>query len=610
MNPNEIRTLGDLFRARFQESGDRTAMLVKRGGAWAPIAWSEVAKKARAIAAGLAALGVNPGERVALISENRPEWAFADMGCMLAAAVDVPIYATNLAKQCEFVLKHSGAVVCFCSTPVQLQKALDSLPTCPDLHHVVVFDGAGLAPDKKGPKVLTLDELIQKGEERLKAEPGVLDGRVGAAKEEDLCSLIYTSGTTGDPKGVMLSHKNFLSNVKAAVGFIGCGPDDLFLSFLPLSHVFERMGGYYTPILAGSQIAYAESIDKVRDNLGEVRPTIMCSVPRLYEKMYAGVKEKALKSPPGKQKIFNWATAVGAEYSAAVREGRSPGLGLKIKRALADKLVFSKIRTLMGGRLRFFVSGGAPLAREIAVFFHSLGILILEGYGLTETSPVLTANKPDAFRLGTVGKVIPGVELSIAKDGEILARGPNIMKGYFGNEQATKEVLDADGWFHTGDIGEFDKDGFLRITDRKKDLMKTSGGKYIAPQSIENLFKTDRFIEMAIVVADNRNFASALIVPKFEPLEGWAKEKGIAFKDRAELVQNPDVVKEIGAHIEALNAGLAQYEKIKKFKLLDRELTQDSGELTPTLKVKRKIVNQKFKDAIESMYAEAVTAGT
>ncbi len=602
MDPAKVQTLVDLFRERAAESTDRVALQYKKDGVWRDITYRDFAAAVDAIAAALVELGVEPGDRVALLSENRPEWAFADLGILSAGAVNVPIYATNLAKQCEYIIANSESVGIFVSTPAQLAKALEVLPYCPGLRFIIAFDPP--PPEKKKPPVSTLEELIGLGRERLRREPGVIEARRRAVAPDHLASLIYTSGTTGDPKGVMLTHANFVSNVKATLAAVAIGPEDTFLSFLPLSHSFERTVGYYIPIYAGARIAYAESVDKVRDNLPEVRPTILCSVPRLYEKMYAGIRENVRKSPGLKRKLAEWAFGVGARWSEAVLSGASPGGLLSLQRAVADRLVFSKIRERLGGRFRFAVSGGAPLAKEIAMFFHSMGIVIVEGYGLTETSPVITCNRPDALKPGTVGKPIPGVEVKIAADGEILARGPNIMRGYYKNEQATREVLDPDGWFHTGDIGELDADGFLRITDRKKDLMKTSGGKYIAPQPIENAFKTGRWIAEAIVIADSRPFPSALLVPKFEALEPWAREQGLSFADRAALLALPQVQELLRAEVDRVNANLPQYEKIKKWRALDRELTQDAGELTPTLKVKRKVVLGKFRDLIESMYAE------
>jgi long-chain acyl-CoA synthetase len=609
MNAAEVHTLVDVFRVRAAEAGSRPAMLVKQGGAWRKIGWDEVAAKARAIAAGLAAAGVAPGDRVAILSENRPEWALADLGILSAGAVSVPIYATNLAKQCEYIWKNSGAVATFVSSAgdkSQLDKALESQPECPALKTIVAFEAIPEGKARAG--VLSLGDLIAKGEAKLKEDASLLEARAKTLTKDSIASIIYTSGTTGDPKGVVLTHENFASNVKAAVDLVGCGPEDVFLSFLPLSHSFERMAGHFLPIYAGALIAYAESIDKVRANLPEVRPTIMCSVPRLYEKIFAGIQENVLKKSPRDQKIFAWGKRVGEQWSAATREGRAPGLFLTLKHAVADRLVLSKIRALFGGRLRFFVSGGAPLAREIALFFHAFGIIILEGYGLSETSPLISVNRPDALKIGTVGKVIPGVEVKIEKDGEILVRGPNVMREYYRNETATREVIDADRWFKTGDIGEVDADGFLKITDRKKDLMKTSGGKYIAPQNIENDFKTDRFIGEFVVIAENRNYPTALVIPKFDALEAWAKEQGVAFASRKELVESAAVKKELERRMAEKNHHLPQYEKIKKWRVLDRELSQEAGEITPTLKVKRKVVNAKFKDLIEEMYAEGKEA--
>jgi long-chain acyl-CoA synthetase len=602
MDPAKVRTLVDLLRARAEETPDRVALQQKKDGAWRDITFRELAARAAETAAALVDLGLAPGDRVAILSENRPEWAFTDFGILSAAAVDVPIYGTNLPKQCEYILQNSGAVGVFVSTSAQLAKILEVLPNCPAVKFVVPFDP--VAPDPKQPLVRAYDDFLALGRARLEKEPAVVEKRRDLIKPDDLASLIYTSGTTGDPKGVMLTHGNFVSNVQAVLRAVPIGPDDVFLSFLPLSHSFERTAGYYVAIHGGARIAYAESIDKVRDNLPEVRPTIMCSVPRLYEKMYAGIREKVQKSSLFRRRIGEWAFGVGRAWSEATLAGRAPGPLLSLQRAIAERLVFAKIREILGGNFRFAVSGGAPLAREIALFFHSLGLIILEGYGLTETSPVISCNRLDALRPGTVGKPVEQVEVKIAADGEILVRGPNVMKGYYRNEKATNEVLEPDGWFHTGDVGEFDAQGFLRITDRKKDLMKTSGGKYIAPQPIEGAFKTGRWIAECVVIADDRPYPSALLVPKFDALEPWAREQGLSFRDRAELVKLPQVDEVIRGEVERVNKDLAQYEKIKKWRVLDRELTQEAGELTPTLKVKRKLVYAKFKDLIESMYAE------
>jgi long-chain acyl-CoA synthetase len=402
---------------------------------------------------------------------------------------------------------------------------------------------------------------------------------------------------------VMLTHGNIVSNVVAATKIVEeMGTNDIALSFLPLCHIFERMGGYYLMLAKGVTIAYAEGVEQVPANMAEVRPTLMCSVPRLYEKMYARVNEKVAGDPPIRQKIFRWAIGVGREKFQAYCDRRSPGALLSAKFAIADKLVFSKIRERTGGRLRLFVSGGAPLAREIAEFFGAAGLLILEGYGLTETSPVITVNRPDALRPGSVGKVVEGVEVRIAEDGEILTRGPHVMKGYFKKPEATAEVIDKDGWFHTGDIGHLDKDNFLVITDRKKDIIVTSGGKNIAPQPIENQIKTNPFVGEVVMIGNKRNFPAALVVPNFDNLEKWAKGKGISYASREDLITKPEVQAHYDNLLKDLTKDNAQFERIKKVSLLPKEFSVEAGELTPTLKVKRRVVEQKYQSIIDRMY--------
>jgi len=428
--------------------------------------------------------------------------------------------------------------------------------------------------------------------------------RAGEVKGDDLATLIYTSGTTGEPKGVMLTHNNLASNVVAAEKAIPVlGPDDVALSFLPLSHSFERTAGYNFMLHSGATIAYAESVDKVPENMLEIRPTVMCSVPRLYEKMYARVNERVAAGPPLRQKIFRWAVGVGAEMFSHVVAHTTPGPLLKLQFAIADRLAFAKIKERTGGRLKLFVSGGAPLAREIAEFFGAAGLLVCEGYGLTETSPVITCNRPDNLRPGTVGLPLDGVEVKIAEDGEILSRGPHIMKGYFNKPEATAEAIDPEGWFHTGDVGHLDPDGFLVITDRKKDIIVTSGGKNIAPQPIENRLKTNAFFTEVVMIGDKRNYPTALVVPNFEALETWAAKTGLQAASREELVARPEVEQHVLGLMAELLSDIAQYEKIKKVTVLPTEFTQESGELTPTLKVKRRVIADRYRDQIERMYA-------
>jgi long-chain acyl-CoA synthetase len=594
----EIRTLCDIFYHSVETFRKGDHLLHKKDGQWSPVSSDAFLTAVEELSMGLRTLGVEKGDRVAILSENRPEWAFADLACLCAGAVDVPIYSTLSPAQVLYILNDSGAKAVFVSTPGQLQKLLEVRDKAPTLRHVFRMDD----PPQAG--TLSVDEVRVRGREALATDRGAVRRRADETDPEDLATFIYTSGTTGDPKGVMLTHRNLVSNVQSSIRlFGGLGRKDLALSFLPLCHVFERMGGHYVMLRLGVSIAYAESVEKVPANLGEVKPTIMLSVPRLYEKMYARVNEKVAADPALRQKVFRWAMRVGAEAFRHKVARSEPGVLLKLRLALADKLVFAKIKERVGGRIRIFVSGGAPLAREIAEFFGAAGLPILEGYGLTETSPVISVNLPDCMRPGTVGPPIEGVEVKIAEDGEILTRGPHVMKGYYRKPEATAEAIDKDGFFHTGDIGHLDADGFLVITDRKKDILVTSGGKNIAPQPIENRLKTDKFFTEVVMIGNKRNFPAALVVPNFEVLEAWAKGQGVAFAGREELVSRPEVVSFYTTRVGELLPELAQYEKIKKLTLLTREFTVDSGELTPTLKVKRRVIEQNYKDLIDRMYA-------
>jgi long-chain acyl-CoA synthetase len=470
----------------------------------------------------------------------------------------------------------------------------------PNLKKVVILDAldANPAPDF----IITLDELKKMG--KPEKDKKVLDGRSQAVQPDDIITIIYTSGTTGDPKGAMITHKNILSNCEDIATFVPLNDTFVALSFLPLSHVFERTAGYYGMMFYGATIAYAESIDKIVDNMAEVRPLIMVSVPRVYEKMYAKIIEGVEAGSPSKKKIFYWAVATGKQTIPYRLGGKAIPLGLSIKYAIAKKLVFSKIKAILGGRLLFFVSGGAPLAKDLGEFFFAADVAIIEGYGLTETSPILTVNPYGKMKFGTAGKPIPNCEIKIAPDGEILARGPMIMKGYFKKPEATAEAIEKDGYFHTGDIGFLDNEGYLHITDRKKDLIVTAGGKNIAPQPIENSLKMNRYVEQVAMIGDKKPYCVALVVPKFEAIESYAKQNNIAYKNRRELVDHPRIVELIQNAIDSINATLAKYETIKKIKILPNEFTQETGELTPTLKVKRRVIMEKYKDIIEELYAQ------
>ncbi len=593
----EIRTLCDVFYDSVDRYKKPEHLRYKKDGAWRGVSSDEFRRAVEELSMGLRALGVGKGDRVAILSENRPEWAFADLATLTAGAVDAPIYSTLSAPQILYILNDSEATVLFVSNAAQGRKVAEIRDQAKDLKHVIRMDEAPIEG------TLSFEEVRAKGREALAADPEAVRKRAAEVKADDLATLIYTSGTTGDPKGVMLVHSNLVSNVEASLQvFPELTTDDVALSFLPLCHVFERMGGHYLMLRAAVTIAYAEGVDKVPANMLEVRPTIMLSVPRLYEKMYARVQEKVASDPPQRQKIFRWALGVGREFFRHKVDGTTPGLLLRLKHAVADALVFSKIKERTGGRLRLFVSGGAPLAREIAEFFGAAGLLILEGYGLTETSPVITVNSPTALKPGSVGKPIVGVEVRIAADGEILTRGPHVMKGYFKKPDATAEVIDKDGWFHTGDVGVLDEKGFLIITDRKKDIIVTSGGKNIAPQPIENRIKTNKFVTEIVMIGNKRNFPAALLVPNFETLEAWAKERKIAYRDRDDLLAKAEVVEHYETVIKDLTKDLAQFERIKKVALLGREFSLEAGELTPTLKVKRRVVEQKYKDLIDRMY--------
>jgi long-chain acyl-CoA synthetase len=566
------RTLCEIFYHSVETYRKPDHLKAKRDGAWCDISSEEFRRAVEELSMGLRALGVEKGDRVALLSENRPEWAYVDLATLCAAAADVPIYPNLPPAQVLYVLKDSQAKVAFASSAAQVKKLAEVRDKAPHLKHVIRFDD----PPQEG--TLSLDDVRARGREALAA----------------------------DREAVKRTHDNIVSNVHGALAAFGdFGPSDIALSFLPLCHIFERMGGYYLMLQQGVTIAYAESVEKVPANLTEVRPTIMLSVPRLYEKIYARINEKVAADSPLKQRIFRWALGVGRGVFRARVEHRTPGALLRAQHALADRLVFATIRERTGGRMRLFVSGGAPLAREIAEFFGAVGLTILEGYGLTETSPVIAVNRPDRMKPGSVGPPLQNVEVKIAEDGEVLTRGPHVMQGYYNKPEATAEAIDGDRWFHTGDVGVIDAEGFLLITDRKKDIIVTSGGKKIAPQPIENVMKTNPLIGEIVMIGNKRNFPSALVVPNFDNLQKWAREHGVTAASSEDLVRDPRVVALYDETVKSLTKDLAQFERIKKIALLPHEFTLEAGELTPTLKVKRRVVEQKYKDVIDRLYEDA-----
>jgi long-chain acyl-CoA synthetase len=588
-------TLNSLFFTSARKWNKPDAMLLRVDGQWQPIAHSTILERVRRIALGLSALGVSRGDRVAILSENRPEWAMADYACLTSGFADVPIYATLPAEQLPYLLEDSGAVAIFVSSVAQATKVASVRARCPKLRHVICFDDNA----RQGAD-LTLRDLEARG--AAVDSPAASDNyeryAMGVAPD-DVATIIYTSGTTGPPKGVVLSHDNIHSNVQATRRVVPI-ENDIALSFLPLSHIFERMGDYWF-FSTGTTIAYVDSFEQVPQGLLEIRPSIALSVPRLYEKMYARVLENALSGGAIKRRIFFWARSVADRWADEKLAGREPGGLLAAQYALAQRLVFSKLKARTGGSLRFFVSGGAPLAPEINKFFFAAGLTILEGYGLTETSPVIGVNTPENFRIGTIGKPIDGVEVQIAPDGEILTRGPHVMKGYFNKPEATSEAIDAEGWFHTGDIGVIE-DGFIRITDRKKDIIVTAGGKNIAPQPIENLVKTNKFVSQAVMIGDRRKFPVLLVVPNFEQIEKWAKARNLIWTDRSQLLAMPAVHGMVDQEVRSALAGLAPFEMPKKIALLGADFSVEGGELTPTLKVKRRVIEKNYKSLIDSLY--------
>ncbi len=599
------QTLCDLFFDSVDTYRKPEHLKVKRDGVWCAISSADYRQAVEEVSMGLRALGIERGDRVALLSENRPAWAITDFGSLCTGAIDVPLYPTLPAEQILYILNDSEAKVLVVSTPALLDKVIPVRARATALQHVVLVD----PPHPEG--VLPFEELRRIGREALTRDPGAVRARAAEVQPEDVATFIYTSGTTGAPKGVMLTHSNLMSNVEGALKVLTmAGPGETCLSILPLSHVFERMAGHYLMLRAGCTIAYAESVEKLSDNLLEVRPSILLSVPRLYEKMYARIQEKVATDPPLRRRVFRWAMDVGRRMFQHRVEGTRPSALLRLQSGLADRLVFSKIKARTGGNIKLFVSGGAPLARELAEFFGAVGFVLLEGYGLTETSPVITVNRTDRLKPGTVGVPLDGVEVKIADDGEILTRGPHVMKGYFGRPDATVEVKEPEGWFHTGDVGVLDPQGFLVITDRKKDIIVTSGGKNIAPQPIENMVKANRFFAEICMLGNRRNFPSALVVPNFEVLEKWAAERGIAYRDRADLIAKPEVVEHYDRLLRELTDHLAQFERIKRFTLLPREFSIEGGELTPKMSVKRKVVEDKYRELIDRMYEESAQLAT
>jgi long-chain acyl-CoA synthetase len=598
---DEPTTLAEVFARAVSRHPKRDALNYKHNGEWRSISSAELLERAQLIAYGLYALGLRAGERAALLSESCPEWTLTDAGCQFAGVIDVPIYPTQAPPQVRYILDDSGARVLFVRNRAAFERIFEAIDGANALEHLVFFEPEGAA--EAG--AMTLDELMARGRTLQAEQPALIDELSRAAKPNDLATIIYTSGTTGEPKGVMLTHSNLVSNLIDSSGHLAFSESDTALSVLPLSHVFERLG-MYMYIHHGMSVYYAESIEKIGDNMREVRPTIMLCVPRLFEKIYARIQEKAAAGGKLKAGTLAWAVSVGKLWAqlTVAKKPIPPLLGLKHE--FASRLVFSKWREGVGGQMRLFVSGGAALPEEIGYIFLGAGLPIVQGYGLTETSPVISAGNLEENRIGTVGRPIKNVEVRIAPDGEIETRGPNVMRGYYRKPAETRAVFTDDGWFKTGDIGLIDADGFLKITDRKKELFKTSGGKYIAPSAIEARIKGSRFVNQVVLIGHGRKYPAALIVPDWEQLRAYTQHKGIreGVATPAEMCRNARILDLMQRQVDAACADLSKYERVKRIALLEHELSIEGGELTPTLKVKRRVVDEKHRDVINRLYAE------
>lgn len=581
--------------------GDRACVAYRDGkqGKWIDISWNEMSRMVHQLGWYLLSLGVKKGDRVALFSQNRPEWWIADLAILSVGGVNVPIYATNSAEESRYILSNSGATICIAGTKDHMEKIQEAKKKVPGFKTTIVIDNVK-SPNKS---VITFAEALKKGEAY--RNKGEIDRRIKSVKPGDLATIIYTSGTTGDPKGVMLTHDNFISDARQISNDFSEYINDthVLLSFLPLSHSLERTSGYYFPLFAGCKVAFAEDFGKVVDNMKEVRPTFIISVPRLYEKIHSVILSRLPEASAVKQFLFKLAVATAKKNLPYVCTDKPLPALLGIRVRLFDKLVFSKFREGLGmDRMEFAVSGGAPLSISDAEFFIGMGIKILEGFGLTETTPVTNVNPPWKIKPGTVGPALSETKVKISDEGELLIKGPQVMKGYYKNPKATKEVFTRDGWFRTGDLARIDEDGYVAITGRIKDIIVTAGGKNISPQNIENSLKASKYIEQVAIIGDRRKYLSALIIPSFENVQKWAKAKGLSFASNTDMVNSKEVYNLIQGEITREMKSYARVEQIRKFSLLDAEWTQDTGEITPSLKVKRKVVEEKYKNIIESMY--------
>ncbi|HKO99133.1 MAG TPA: long-chain fatty acid--CoA ligase [Pyrinomonadaceae bacterium] len=607
LSPDEPTTLVEVFEYAVRAHNRADAVNYKQNGRWVSVSSDELLARIHCVAAGIHSLGISSGDRVAILSESRLEWTLSDAGCQFAGAIDVPIYPTLTPTQVGYILKDSGARVLIIVNEAKFTEVRDVVLGCTSLEHIVFIETPStdltFELGRANVPSLSLNDLEEKGRQKISEDAGLIDRLTSQISPDDLATFIYTSGTTGEPKGVMLAHSNLVSNLVDSSAHFSFENDDSALSVLPLSHVLERVA-MYMYIYHGMAVYFGESLEMIGPNLREVRPTIFVGVPRIFEKILARVKEKTAEKGKLNVAILDWAITVAKEQAKlSVRHQKIPAL-LALKHKLADKLIFSKMRTALGGRIRLLISGGAALPEELGYIYIGAGLPIVQGYGLTETSPVITAARLDDNRVGTVGKAIPNVEVRIASDGEIETRGPHVMRGYYNKPAETAAVMSPDGWFKTGDIGTLDEDGFLRITDRKKELFKTSGGKYIAPQPIEQMIKGSQFVSQVVLIGNGRRFAAALIVPDWERVDAYVQLKGLKPGTRAELCQNPRIIDLFQRQVASLTTELPQYESVKKVALLEHEMTIDGGELTPTMKVKRRVVDEKYRNVIDALYAD------
>ncbi len=595
----QTRNLASMIHAQVEKYSDKkNALYDKEDNEWRGISWREFGNRIDNAAKGLLELGVKENEFLAIYSGNRPEWTICDYAIMSIKCSTVTIYATNISEQAEYIVDDAQIRVIFVDEQFQYDNVMKFFDKSKTLQYVIVFSKS--VKIKKSKNVMYLDDLYELG--RKSGKDGMLKKRLESISPDDIAAIIYTSGTTGDPKGAMLAHESFFVEIDALEPAFPMTDNDIELVFLPLSHVYEKTSCHWIHSKGATQY-FCHDTDKIVEYFQEIRPTYMVGVPRLYEKVYAAVYANIEKSSGLKKKIFNWGIEVGKKYRYAEIRREPIPLSLKLQHSIAHKMVLKNVRALLGGRLNFFSAGGAPLAKEIEEFFFAANIFIAQGYGLTETCPMGTYNCPKDFKFGTVGKPIPGNEIKIAPDGEILIKGRNVMKGYWNKPEATAEVMTEDGYFMTGDIGEFDEDGFLRITDRKKDIIITANGKNVAPQKIESRMGQDYYVEQIVVIGDKQKYLTALLVPSFPALEEYANEKGIKFETHEELIKNLDIIKFYRERIDAQSKDLAHFEQIQKFSLLANPLTVERNEITPTMKVKRKVIAENYKDIITKMYA-------